>query len=144
MTTNRLADGVGDAMQGSVRLLGLIVALGSLISLAMAETAPKKAYDCGDWKIEVSEPKDRVLQAHVEDFDVEISIRERQGTVGARFLVTVKGPKANPGTQTQTSARSVPEALDSACRIIARYYKSLEEPSGDDLAKQLNEFYDQL
>ena len=92
--------------------------------------------------MEVSEPKDRILQARVEDFDVEISIRERQGTVGARFLVTVTGPKANPGTQ--TSARSVPEALDSACRIITRYYTSLEEPSGDDLAKQLNEFYDQL
>ena len=141
MTTNRLADGEGDAMQRCVRLLGLIVALGSLSTVAMAETAPK-TYDCGDRKMEVSEPKDGVLEARVEDFDVEISIRERQGTVGARFLVTVMGPKANPGTQ--TSARSVPEALDSACRIITRYYKSLEEPSGDDLAKQLNEFYDQL
>lgn len=141
MTKNRQANGEGDAKQRPVRLLGLIVALGSLSTVAIAETMPK-TYDCGDRKMEVSEPKDGVLKARIEDFDIEISIRDRQGTVGARFLVTVTGPKANPGTQ--TSARLVPEALDSACRIVTRYYKSLEEPSEDDLAKQLTEFYDQL
>ena len=141
MTKNRQANGEGDAKQRPVRLLGLIVALGSLSTVAMTETMPK-TYDCGDRKMEVSEPKDGVLKARIEDFDIEISIRDRQGTVGARFSVTVTGPKANP--RTQTSARLVPEALDSACRIVTRYYKSLEEPTEDDLAKQLTEFYDQL
>ena len=141
MTETWSANRGGETRRRTVRLLGVIVMLGCLSIVVTAETM-SKTYECGDRKMEVSEPKDRILQARVEDFDVEISIRERQGTVGARFLVTVTGPKAN--TRTQTSARSVPEALDSACRIIARYYKSLEEPSGDDLARQLNEFYDQL
>ena len=141
MTKNRLASDEGRAKQQHVQFLALLVTLGSLNTLAMAETMPK-VYDCGDRKMEVFEPMDGALKAHIEDFDVEISIRGRRGTVGARFAVSVTGPKANPGTQ--TSAQSVPEAFDAACRIVARYYKSLEQPSEEALAKQLVEFYDEL
>ena len=42
------------------------------------------------------------------------------------------------------NAREVSEALNSACRIVAQYYKSLEQPSAEDLAKELLEFYDDL
>ena len=141
MTKNRLANDEGEAKLQPVLVLALVVTLGSLSTLAMAETMPK-VYDCGDRKMEIFEPKDGVLKARIEDFNVEISIRERRGTVGARYSVTVTGPKANPGTQ--TNAQLVPEAIDSACRIVARYYKSLEESSEEALAKKLVEFYDQL
>ena len=141
MDKNRLASEGGEAKQQPTGAVALFVTLVSFSTLAMAETRPK-VYDCGDRKMEVFEPEGGVLKARIDDFDVEISIRERHGTVGARFSVTVTGPKAHPGTQ--TSARSVPVALDSACRIVARYYKSLEEPSEEALAKQLIEFYEQL
>lgn len=125
-----------------VGFLALTLTLGSLSTAAMAETTPK-VYDCGDRKMEVSEPKDGVLTAHTEDFEVEISASERTGSLPAILRVKVTGPKPD-SPPTTTGARLVPEALDAACRIVARYYKSLEAPSRDDLAKQLADFYDQL
>lgn len=141
MTETWSANRGGETRRRTVRLLGVIVMLGCLSIVVTAETM-SKTYECGDRKMEVSEPKHGVLKASIERFEVTISVVERQGTVAARFRVIVKGPDADSGTQ--TDVRSVPEALDSACRIVAAYYRSLEAPSGEELAKQLIEFYDQL
>ena len=141
MTKSWLTSKKGEAAHQTVPVLALVITLASLSALATAEPIPK-FYDCGNRKMEVFQPKDGVLKARIKDFDVEISVRARHGSLGARYSVIVSGPRANPGTQ--TSARQVPEALDSACRIIARYYESLQEPSEEALAKQLIEFYDQL
>ena len=123
-------------------ILALALTLGSLSPLGMAETMPK-LYDCGDRQMKVSEPKNGILAGQIEDFSVEISVRERSGSLPASLHVTVTGPKPD-SPSTTTGARLVPEALDAACRIVTRYYKSLEAPSRDDLVKQLDDFYDQL
>ena len=96
-----------------------------------------KTYDCGDRKIELSEPKDGVMDARIEAFAVEISVRERSGTVPPMFSVDVVGLAS-------TSASELLEALDAACRIVARHHEVLKAPSEGALAKQLGEFYDSL
>ena len=141
MVRNRLSSQAVRTRQHALWLLVPVVALGSLCAPLIADTTPK-VYDCGERKMELSEPKGGILEAQIEDFRVEISIVERHGTLAARYTVSVTGPRAGPGTQ--TSAREVTEALNSACRIVAQYYKSLEQPSAEDLEKQLLEFYDEL
>ena len=141
MAGNLPASRSGRTRQHSIRFVVPVFALGLFCALAIADTTPK-VYDCGDRKIELLVPKDGTLQARIEDFSVEITIKERRGTVPARYMVSVRGPQADPGTQ--TTAREVTEALNSACRIVAQYYKSLEQPSAEDLAKELLEFYDEL
>ena len=141
MTGNLPIRRSGRTRRHSTRFVVPVVALGLFCASAIADTTPK-VYDCGGRKMELSEPKDGILQARIEDFSVEITIKERRGTVAARYIVSVTGPRAGPGTQ--TNAREVSEALDSACRIVAQYYKSLEQPSAEDLAKELLEFYDDL
>ena len=131
----------GQTRHHSTRFVVPVVALGLFCVPAIADTTPK-IYDCDGRTMELSEPKDGTLQGRIEDFSVAITIKERRGTVAARYIVSVTGPRAGPGTQ--TNAREASEALNSACRIIAQYYKSLEQPSAEDLAKELLEFYDGL
>lgn len=137
----RSASRPGRMRDHSIQSVVPVVALVLFCASAIADTVPK-VYDCGDRKMQLSKPQDGTLQGRIEDFSVEITIKERRGTVAARYMVSVSGPRAGPGTQ--TSAREVAEALNSACRIVAQYYKSLEQPSAEDLAKDLHQFYDDL
>ena len=123
-----------------LQLLALAAATGGLGASVTADTAPK-IYDCGDRKMEVFEPAKGIMNARIEDFGVEISVRKRSGSTGGGFSVTVTDSTA---TTTRTGAEHVAEALTNACGIVARYHKIASGPSDDDLAKQLSEFYEQL
>ena len=103
-----------------------------------ADAKTSKVHDCGDsLKLEVFEPKDGVMEAHVEDLTVRISVKDGGTYSPASYRVSVVGV-------VEASASEADKALATACELIATYNENRKAPSAEDRQKQLSELYDSL
>ena len=114
------------------------LALTFSIPAVAADAKTSKVHDCGDsLKLEVLEPKDGVMEAHVEDLTVRISVKDGGTYSPASYRVSVVGV-------VEASASEADKALATACELIATYNESRKAPSAEDRQKQLSELYDSL
>ena len=102
------------------------------IPAVAADAKTSKVHDCGDsLKLEVFEPKDGVMEAHVEDLTVRISVKDGGTYSPASYRVSVVGV-------VEASASEADKALATACELIATYNENRKAPSAEDRQKQLS------
>ena len=102
-----------------------------------------RVHDCENGlKMEVFEPRDGVMEAHVDDLIVQISVTEQREPSPAYYDIRLAHRAENPSRFfSSTSTRESGEILSNGCWLVAQYYRNLKEPSAEILRKQLEDLY---
>lgn len=105
------------------------------------DTIQPKIHECKDSKlqIEVSPPKDGVMEARVDDLVARISVGAGVLPGGGPFSISLQ----DSSWTSETSARTTDEALEAACRLLAKHGEQ-KMPNEDDLSEELSDMFEDL